>query len=513
MKTYPVKVKPADGLAALNRYQEDFLYLKTSGEEMVPVADRYFPPDKRAAMEQEILQKLGQPDCSYETFLFSICTYLAGFNNEHAMVTHSPKEIHLTSFYPFRIHYVSNDVYVVDIAREYDRAVLGQKITAINDEPISEMERKLSSFRSAENLWTKRKSLDPFGYSQPEYYRLLGLISSASNSIKLEFADHAPVWIAPTWNPNFQWHGISNSAHPITARSPHQYDCRIFPEQNFAYLQFNACFDKAAILDGLRMVRPVVHPLVRAWLAIQFRRKKPAAVLRGIYDPERPFFKDYLAASIRDINRQGITNLIIDVRRNGGGERTLVNQLVYHLTRRDDLREARWFRYNPKVYAHYDPSGYKEYRAWYVNKFGAEPAPKQLLPMKEGPFFGEVTNPRSHYYVPPDRPVFSGRIIVLANQNTGSAAADLTQLMQDNELAVIVGTTTHNNPTGPTVMTPVKLPRSGILISLPSEYRERAVPANGEILRPDYWVENSVTDVRTGRDAAFEKALELFRAE
>jgi len=57
------------------------------------------------------------------------------------------------------------------------------------------------------------------------------------------------------------------------------------------------------------------------------------------------------------------------------------------------------------------------------------------------------------------------------------------------------------------------VPRSGIVISLPTEYRERAVPANGEILHPDYWVENSVADVQTGRDAAFEKALELFRAE
>ena len=67
--------------------------------------------------------------------------------------------------------------------------------------------------------------------------------------------------------------------------------------------------------------------------------------------------------------------------------------------------------------------------------------------------------------------------------------------------------------TGPTAMTPLKLPHSGILISLPTEYRERAVPENGEILRPDYWVENSVTDVQTGRDAAFEKALELLISE
>jgi hypothetical protein len=510
MKTYSVSIKPTDGLPAPNRYQEDFLYLKAFGEEVVPLLDHYFPPDKRVAMEQEILQNLGRPDCSYETFLFSIRSYLAAFNNSHARVIYNPREIRFSSIYPFRIHYLSNDVYVVDVAREYDRSLIGQRITAINGHPISDVEQKLFCFVNAENLWTKRKSLDPFGYSRPEYYRLLGLISSPSNSLKVEFADHDTVSIKPKWNPKFQWHGLSRSPHPVTAPSPHQYDCRIFPEQNFAYLQFNACFDKAAILDGLRMVKPAVRPMVRSWLAIQFRRKKPAGVLQGIYDPDRPFFKDYLAASIRDINRQGITNLIIDVRRNAGGESALVGQLAYHLTRRDDLRGARGFNYNPKVYAYYDPKAYAEYRSWYVTKFGAEPAPKQLLPMKEEPLFGAVTDRKSPYYVPPDRPVFNGRTIVLANQNTGSAAAGFTHLMQDNQLAAIVGTTTHSNPTGPTGVTLLKLPRSKILVSLPNEYYERAVPANGEILLPDYWVENSVADVRTGRDAAFEKALELF---
>jgi hypothetical protein len=81
--------------------------------------------------------------------------------------------------------------------------------------------------------------------------------------------------------------------------------------------------------------------------------------------------------------------------------------------------------------------------------------------------------------------------------------------MQDNHLAEIVGTTTGNNPIGPTGMTPFKLPRSGIVLSLPTEYDERANPLNGAIFQPDYWVENSIDDLFHERDAAFEKALEL----
>jgi hypothetical protein len=273
---------------------------------------------------------------------------------------------------------------------------------------------------------------------------------------------------------------LSNSGppppHPITAPSDHQCDCRIFPEQNFAYLQFNACFDKTAILDGLHMVRPWVRPLVRAWLGIQFHRKKPFTVLKGIYDPDRPVFANYLASAIRDINQAKITKLIIDLRRNGGGEFELVKQLLYHLTDRTDLRDFREFQYNPEVLGHYDPKEGKEFVSWYKQKFAVEPPAKQLLPtpQQERPFFHSVTDPGSPYYVLPNRPMFNGKIIVLANQNTGSSASLLTGLMQDNRIGLIVGTTTANNPTGPTGMMPFKLPHSGILVSLPTKYVERA---------------------------------------
>lgn len=511
MKTYPASIKSADRLAAHNAYQEDFLYLKTLGEEVVPLQDRYFPPAKRAAMEDEILQTLGEPRCSYEAFVVGVERYLAAFNNQHARVEYNPRGIPFTNVYPFKVHYLSNDLYLSDIARPYDRALIGQKISAIEGHPVVEVEQQLFSFIGAENLWLRRTSLEPFGYSRPERYRRLGLTTSVTNSIKLEFAEHSPVSIRPARKGKLWWQATPRPPNLITDPAPHQYDCRIFPEQHFAYFQFNACFDKTAILDGLKMVNPLFRPLVRGWLAFQFHRKKPSSVLDGIYDPERPVFKDYLASSVRDMNQLGITNLILDLRNNGGGETELTKQLMYFLSTRADLADSRTFEFNPAVSAYYDPKEGRKFLAWYREKFGAEPPSKQLLPTpdQEKPFFDDETDRSSPYYIAPDRPVFSGKIIVLANQDTGSAASLLAGLMQDNRLGIIVGTATGNNPTGPTGMTPFKLPRSGILISLPTEYDERALPANGEVLQPDYWVENSMADEESGRDAVFEKALDL----
>src|SRR5207248_3144456 len=124
--------------------------------------------------------------------------------------------------------------------------------------------------------------------------------------------------------------------------------------------------------------------------------------------------------------------------------------------------------------------------SWYRKKFGVEPPAKQLLPTPE-PGLARINDPQSRFYVAPDRPVFGGRIIVLTSQDTQSAASDFAVLMQDNRLATIVGTTTGNKATGPTGMTPFKLPHSGLMISLPTEYYDRPELSKGDLLQPDFW--------------------------
>lgn len=498
-----------------NLFQEDFLHLTSRVRDVFPVPERRMSTETREALERDLFDKLGQRGCDREMFLLTINRYLGAFSNQHARVVEDPTPIRFTNLYPFKVHYVSNELFVADVAHGLDSSLIGMRITAIQDRPVAEVEQKLCSLVSAESDWTKRATLvqPPFFYCRPNFYRFLGLLSSHTNSLKLEFATHPPVWVEPRAEAKIRWQRVPVPPNPITVRSSHQYDCQLFPQQNLAYLQFNACFDKTAILEGLHMVRQWMRPLVRAWLKLQFHRDKPSSVLRGIYDPQRPVFTDYLASSIRDIQHSGITNLIIDLRYNAGGEYELIKQLVYHLTRRDDLRDSRGFYYNPEVLAYYDPERSREFQAWYRHKFGKTPPVRELSPSadQERPFFASVTDCKSPFYVNPARPVFTGRIVVLANENTGSAASILAGLIQDNQIAEIVGTTTANNPTGPTGMTPFRLPRSGLMISLPTEYNERACPANGETLSPDYWVENSVADLEAGRDAAFEKGLERMR--
>lgn len=511
MKYYEVRADPFPGLDRPNDYQADFLYLKKLASEVVPEEDKYFPPRQRESMEKQILENLGRADCSRDDFVLNIQAYLSGFNCQHAYIADDPRTHDSKYFYPFKAHYLSNDLYLSNLGATQDASWIGKKIISINQNPISEVEKKFFLSVSAESLFTRRAALEsePSAYSRPELYRFVGLTSSATNSITLEFDSRESLVLFPTQKKDLKWKREPALPHPITGHIPHSYDIRSFSEQNFAYMQFNACFDKMAIIDGLTMVRPWIRPLLRAWLYWEFSQDRPAEILDGIYDAQRPILKDYLNAAIEDLNHQGITNLIIDLRRNAGGETETTRQLLYFLTAREDLRDVNVFEYNPDVFKFYEPRDYQEFVSWYVQNFGAVPPSKRLLPTEQKPFFHSETNADSLYYVEAHRPVFHGRIILLVNQDTGSAAALFAALMQDNHLAEVVGTTTGNNPTGPTGMTPFRLPRSGIVLSLPTELDVRAEPLNGDEFMPDYWVEPSMADLTEDRDPTFEKALQL----
>src|SRR5699024_4093576 len=93
--------------------------------------------------------------------------------------------------------------------------------------------------------------------------------------------------------------------------------------------------------------------------------------------------------------------------------------------------------------------------------------------------FEQIENSESPYYIPRDRSVFKGKIIVLVNSGTGSAAALFTTILKDNNIATIIGTSVGNNPIGATNYQPFKLPESKLTGSVASGYLIRPKPENG----------------------------------
>jgi hypothetical protein len=186
---------------------------------------------------------------------------------------------------------------------------------------------------------------------------------------------------------------------------------------------------------------------------------------------------------------------------------------LYYLTEKEDLKDFSNMNYPSDYQRQIDFAKYKRFMKSYQLKTKANPEKGKLYPNGflncDSLLFEKIEDQTSPYYIPKNRTVFKGKIIVLANFNTGSAAALFTTLLQDNNIATIIGTSVSNNPVGASSLGPFKLPKSKYTGSVAPDYLIRPNPTIGKIQIPEYWIENSVDDLLNKRDKPFEKAIEL----
>lgn len=201
------------------------------------------------------------------------------------------------------------------------------------------------------------------------------------------------------------------------------------------------------------------------------------------------------------MNKNKIENLIIDLRNNSGGNLTLGKQLMYFLTDKDTLKSFKDYAFTSDIYKKYFKKDYQELN----NKYQQGVPQNQLVLTKtEENLFSEITDKNSKYFIQASRPIFNGNIYILANYGTGSAAAMLTTLFQDNGIGKVIGTSVGNNPIGPTTYTPMELPKTKAKISIATTYIERPNKMKGKIQVPDIWVEYTVSDLINGNDPYLE---------
>lgn len=302
--------------------------------------------------------------------------------------------------------------------------------------------------------------------NRPDLLKQFGLIKQ-TDSILVSFVNGTDVWIKSVTNDkDLHFHLGQNRLkdNPATKYVNHNYNISFYPNENYVYFQFNRCNDKIDTYETMPdYLKSWIVPFAKMYLNKQIKNKN-AAKTHGYVDVDRPVFKDYLQLMFDSISKQRIGN---------------------------------------------------EFIKTYEKKHKVQPLKGQLYP--DGLFncdsliFEKIENPKSPYYISNDRTVFKGKVIILANYGTGSAAALLTTLLQDNSISIVVGTSVGNNPVGATNYQPFRLPNSKFSGSVATGYLVRPNSKKGKIQIPDYWIENSVDDLIIGRDAYFEKAIELIK--
>lgn len=493
----------------LNKYQYDFVYLNHLLELSFPQIDSLFPKEERQQQVAETINALSGDNIEKIDFSIQSRKFVSNLENQHTSISVGSK---FPSIYPFLVHISYNHWYLRNINREQDSLLIGKEILTINEIPIATIEKSLFNFTTAENKINKQYTVRRIQlYNKPLLLKEINVIKNVNERIKITFTDGSSVSIDPiNSGQDLNLYSIPFPPSEVTKRGNRIYSYKAYPDQDFGYLQFRRCHDKVDVLETLESyIKPWLQPVTKKFLHRQFKKEKPSKRMAQYYHPEYPIFKDFVWELIDSLNNNNINNLIIDLRQNPGGSSILCTQLMYFLTRDTDLKDFAKYAYTSDIYKSYFPDDYNKLKEFYPN---GVPENELVLENKNSSLFDDITDKESPYYIPENRPVFEGQVYIIANYTTGSAAAMLTTLIQDNEIGTIVGTSVGNNPTGATTYTPFKLPKTNANVSIATRYLERPNPLNGKILQADYWVEYSLDDLITGKDPYLEKIRALIKS-
>lgn len=216
-------------------------------------------------------------------------------------------------------------------------------------------------------------------------------------------------------------------------------------------------------------------------------RSLPDGVIALEFDrmtAERTAFHDRLLtlfAEIRSVEPQG---LIIDLRRNGGGNPSLGEDLLSFLTDKPH-----------RLFASHELRASPECRAYFTNLYGRNSGPARDI---AGLSDGETQHKDVPVTTPSQNPLrYSGPVAVLIGPGTFSAADMLASSISDFGLATLIGQDTAEIPTNFGQACPVQLPLTGIVMRVPSAYvvRGSGDTSNLDDVHPDIYVARSGNDL------------------
>jgi hypothetical protein len=182
------------------------------------------------------------------------------------------------------------------------------------------------------------------------------------------------------------------------------------------------------------------------------------------------------------IQEDGVLHLIIDIRLNGGGKYDVVDSLMDFLT-------GKPYKYCSKSYE----APFKGYGAG---------APREVACELIQPFNAAER--------------FQGKLYLLIGPQTNSAAITFATILQDYDLATLIGEETYDVASycANIVLEGTPLPRTGLMYTLSKTCYVRPSGVLDDLpVIPDIVVKTTIEDQIAGRDPVLEYTLELIRSE
>jgi hypothetical protein len=212
----------------------------------------------------------------------------------------------------------------------------------------------------------------------------------------------------------------------------------------------------------------------------------------------RKFFKK----SFRQIKQDRITDLVIDVRSNGGGDAGLSTLLTRYLVDRK-------FRLADSLYTIKAPSVYNKYieKDFWYNLLA------RFVTRRESDGKYHFRYYEKHAFSPRKSNHFKGQVYILIGGNSFSATTLFVGALKGQKNITVVGEETGGGYYGNTawIIQDVTLPNTNVRFRLP-RFRmviDKTRKKDGRGIMPDYWSVPSADAIRDGIDFKAMKAKEL----
>lgn len=218
----------------------------------------------------------------------------------------------LEELYPLDFNWFAEGVFVMAASPEY-ADLIGQRLTAVDGNPVSTIKEKLAEIIPHENeaqLWNEY----PAYLAMPKYLRGLDIIENKRAVFEFEnrSGERTEVTLEPVAkNTDIQWRRYLGDVVKIPenpdsiplylSKSGTYYWKKYLPEEQLLYLQYNGCVD----------------------------------------DPDSPFDR-FAEQTIRALDSKAVKTFVIDLRFNGGGNSSIMQPLVRKLEK--DYRSGREYK-------------------------------------------------------------------------------------------------------------------------------------------------------------------------
>ncbi|ESQ92232.1 hypothetical protein ABAC460_04900 [Asticcacaulis sp. AC460] len=213
-------------------------------------------------------------------------------------------------------------------------------------------------------------------------------------------------------------------------------------------------------------------------------------------------WKARLDAMFEEMAAQGARGLIVDIRENEGGF-DCGHEIIARLIDTPLPLDA---DYERRVRFRTTPADLNPYLDTWDRSFerlgeGAEDLGDGFFRLKDDEEGVAVISPKG--------PRFRGKVVVLSSAQNSSATFQFISLVKRHGLARVYGQPTGGNQRGINggAFFFVRLPNSGLEIDLPLIGTFPKTPRPDEGLAPDVFVEPSLADIASGRDAVLERVI------